>query len=240
MLNLVFGEIPKEEAPPVVEPESKEEEQQPALTTEQIAVKKANAEAAKYRVELRKLQAQIDAENELKEKQAKEIEMSKLDEVERLKQEKEDALKEKAKAESLAKQANGIIEQVIKDNAILEEATKLGFRNPALAKNLLGNIEIALKDGEVADREALINALDGLLEAEPYLKKEGSNKPAIINKPSDIKPKNTSQPNVDEEVEALNKTIRETKINDGVTRARAFLKKYILIQENSPKAKEIS
>jgi multidrug efflux pump subunit AcrA (membrane-fusion protein) len=264
--ELIFGEIPEEEQPgDIADAESEAEDvQEEELEAEQDTEQEDNEldtvdpkallaeieSLKKQRKSLReenkkgriKFQSRIkESEDRLKalEEKEKQAERAKMDEVARLQAEKDDLEKARREAEQMAEEAGAIVKRTIIESAITEEATKLGFRNPELAKKLLGDISFELQDGGVTDRQDIAEALNELLESDPYLKKEGITppkpKPKVINQPSQTDIKNPARSDIDEEIEEYNKQIRDNLKNNPTVAAGAWYKKFVRIQETSNK-----
>jgi hypothetical protein len=115
------------------------------------ALKKTRSEAAQHRVKVREY-----------EEKAAEAARAKLTETERLAAERDDA---KAKAEALERQVKSLTAR----QAILESATKAGFRNPEIAYRLLDHER--LEYGDDGRPKGVDAELKRLLEREPYLGK---------------------------------------------------------------------
>lgn len=113
------------------------------------ALKKTRAEAAGYRTKVREHEEAVEA--------AKRAGMS---EVERLKTERDEA---KAAAESSAR----LVKTLTVRSAVLEAATKAGFRNPEIAYRLIDMDALDVTDdGKVRGIEGVLRTL---LEKDPYL-----------------------------------------------------------------------
>ena len=259
LTKLIFGKTPEDdlepepeeivEVDPATDDETQDIEPEPEPVPEaepkeriklfdQKAMTAAREEAKKYRLKLRELETKLDAELKDREEKEKAAEREKMDEVQRLQAEREDLLKEKAEAQLMAKQAHEIVTQTVIDTAIMDEANKLGFRNPELAKKFLGDTSFEVDDANVVDRQEITDALSALLETASYLKSEDAPKPKpkTISQPSQTVVKNPVQDDTEDELEKLDKEIRDNlnKSNPGAA-ASAHYRKYKLMQERSNK-----
>ncbi len=122
-------------------------------------VRKLRAEAAKYRKERNEFEKRL---KELEEAE-KQRERAKLDEVERLKLERDEAL-------ARAQEAMTISQRRLMRSAVIAEAAKMGFLDPTDAWRMIDENEITINDeGDVVGADKAIKAL---AKAKPYLLKK--------------------------------------------------------------------
>ncbi|MFQ5433482.1 MAG: hypothetical protein ACE5FD_01260 [Anaerolineae bacterium] len=152
-------EITAQEAPEETQAVIKEEDaggQEPQAQVDagviEAELKRARREAAKYRTELRKLQ-------EAEEKRQR----AEMSEVDRLKADLEQAQQQ---AQQAAEQART---QLIR-SAVVAEAAKAGFADPADAVQFVDPTGLAVNDDGLVDGAA--DAITALAEQKPYLLKQ--------------------------------------------------------------------
>jgi len=249
LLMLLYGEIPIAENP-VDDEQEKEGEaevepvvegEKPRLFEERY-VKQLREESKKWRLRLKELEGQIDTDRQAREAEQKQAERAKMDDVNRLQAEREDLIKQKEQALEMAKQANEIVGQTIRDNAILEEANRQGFRNPEIAKRLLGESAFAFEidQGRIADTQEIADVLSALLESDPYLRRDDyKSNPKSISQPSNVVVKDPVLSDIDEEIEGYNKQIRENIKTRPLEAVAAFNRKYLAIQKKSAKPVQV-
>ncbi len=123
-------------------------------------LRKVRAEAAKYRKELQTLKMQIEEEN-------KKAEISKMEEVDRLK-----AIAKEA--ENQAQILKDKLNKMIKETAVINAASLLGFYNPKDAASMIDISQIEVDDTGAIDEKVVNELVKELAETKPYLKKESS------------------------------------------------------------------
>ncbi len=200
-------------------------------------IRKLRAEAKSRRLGQSKAEQELALLQKKQEEDKKKAEREKMDEVDRLKAEKDDA-------EKSAQEANAIMKQLLINNAVISAAIKAGFSDPDDAVALTGSKfnETPIVNG-VVDQEIIQAELELILEKKPYLK--GSAKIAEVvkqqeqvKKSEDEMKKATNPPSEtvvkipkkdEDEVEKLEKKIRENMARgDGRSAARDYYQKYLI------------
>lgn len=198
-------------------------------------IKKLRAEAKSRRLGQSKAEAELALLQKQREDDKKRAEREKMDEVDRLKAEKDDA-------EKSAQEANAIMKQLLINNAVISAAIKAGFSDPDDAVALTGSKfnETPIVNG-IVDQEIIQAELELILEKKPYLK--GSSRIAEVvkqqeqvKKSEDEMKKATNPPSEtvvkvqkkdEDEIEELNKKIRENMSRgDGRDAARYWYIRY--------------
>jgi hypothetical protein len=118
-------------------------------------LRKVRAEAAKYRRRLRQLESEIQ-------KERKAVELSKMEETDRL---KAIAAEAEAKANALKKRADAVAKQT----AVITAASGLGFHNPRDAAAMVDLRQIEADDDGNVDEEKANELVKSLAESKPYL-----------------------------------------------------------------------
>lgn len=231
MIRLIFGEIPTDDKNKegVKKEEPIEKKQEPVIETivekpnipEKVYpedyVKELREENKKKRLELVELKRQVVEKERLEKEKEKQADLAKLTEVEALKKQKEEAEKQ-------AQQAIEIANMVVKESAVIEEASKLGFQNPKLAVKLINEqlSGIEIQDGAIKDRDAIIDSLTELLEKEPYLKRQEA--APTVKRTSQIEPVGVK--NQADKASDLDTQIKDAiKRGDGQSAFRLFWQK---------------
>lgn len=123
-------------------------------------LRKVRAEAARYRKELQSLKMRIEEE-------ARKAEISKMEEVDKLKAIAKDA-------EEQAQRLKEKLNKMVKEAAIINAASALGFYNPRDAASMIDINQIEVDDMGAIDENAVNEMVKELAESKPYLKKESS------------------------------------------------------------------
>lgn len=123
-------------------------------------LRKVRAEAAKYRKELQSLKMRIEEET-------RKAEISKMEEVDRLKVIAKDA-------EEQAQRLREKLNKIIKETAIINAASALGFYNPKDAASMIDTSQIEVDDTGAIDENVVNEIVKELAESKPYLRRESS------------------------------------------------------------------
>lgn len=122
-------------------------------------LRKVNAEAARYRKALQALEAKIEEDNKNRER-------ARMDELQRLNA-------EKAEAEMIAGRFRQIAEHMAKRSAVIDAATRVGFRSPQDAFSLIDVSQIELNSDLEPDKDKVMELVKELAQEKPYLLNKG-------------------------------------------------------------------
>ena len=167
------GDDPPADDPPADDPP--DEDDPPDDKDEKVPIadlRKIRAEAAKYRKQLRTLEAKVDESAKTQEKAAAQAEIDKLDGLEKEQALTAEANKRLAEANAIIAQRDDRIKAQAIGTAVYSAANAAGFASPedagALLESQLSDIEVT--DGEV-DPEEINDLVNTLAESKSYLLK---------------------------------------------------------------------
>lgn len=169
------GDDPPADDPPADDPPDEDETPDEDDTVEEkvpIAdLRKIRAEAAKYRKQLRDLEAKVDASTKEKEKADAQAKIDKLDGLEKEQALTAEVNKQLAEANATIAQRDAKIKSQAIGSAVYSVANAAGFHQPEQAASLIDLSELDVIDGEV-NIEEVTELVNTLAESSPFLLKE--------------------------------------------------------------------